>query len=75
MLRFTLPAEDPIELTVHDVRGRLVRRLVGGAVGLGGHEIAWDGRDDAGQAVASGVYFARITQRERTSTIRVVMVR
>lgn len=48
------------ELTVHDVRGRLVRRLVAGELAVGRHEARWDGLDETGQRVPSGIYVARL---------------
>lgn len=47
-------------LTVHDVRGRLVRTLVAGELATGRHEVSWDGNDDSGQRVPSGLYVARL---------------
>jgi hypothetical protein len=47
-------------LTVHDVRGRLVRTLVAGDLATGRHEVRWDGLDDTGQRVPSGIYVARL---------------
>lgn len=47
-------------LTVHDVRGRLVRTLVAGDLATGRHEARWDGLDDTGQRVPSGIYVARL---------------
>lgn len=48
------------ELTVHDVRGRLVRRLAAGELAVGRHEARWDGLDETGQRVPSGIYVARL---------------
>jgi hypothetical protein len=48
-----------IRLEVFDARGRLVRMVHDGQLGAGFHSLPWDGRDDAGRAVASGVYYAR----------------
>lgn len=59
-LRFALPDPGPVTLDVHDLAGRLVRRLAGGSLPAGEHEVIWDGRDDAGRAVASGQYLARL---------------
>ena len=55
------PAGAVVEVTVHDVRGRLVARLPGGRLDTGATTIAWDGRDHAGRAVAAGVYLVRAT--------------
>ena len=59
-LRFALPNPGPVTLDVHDLAGRLVRRLVTGSLPAGEHEVIWNGNDDAGRAVASGQYLARL---------------
>ena len=59
-IEFALPAEGPVRLSVFDSRGRTVRVLVDERVPAGTHAVTWDGRDDAGQALASGVYFHRL---------------
>lgn len=48
-----------LRVTVHDARGRLVRTLVAGSREAGAHDIVWDGNDDGGRRVESGVYFVR----------------
>lgn len=57
---FELKDADQAELVVLDVRGHLVRTLVSGVVEGGVHEVVWDGRDDAGRPVSSGVYRYRL---------------
>jgi hypothetical protein len=57
-IRFDLPRPAAVSLSVYDVVGRTVRTLIAGANHRQGpHSIVWDGRDDRGVAVASGVYF------------------
>ena len=48
-----------VRLEIFDVRGRLVRMLHDGDLAAGTHDLPWNGCDDGGQAVASGVYLAR----------------
>jgi agmatine/peptidylarginine deiminase len=57
---FELKYPGPALLTVIDARGRLVRTLVRGEQTAGTHEVVWDGRDDGGRQVASGVYYYRL---------------
>ena len=45
-----------VQLVVYDVSGAVLRRLVSGWQAPGGHSAAWDGRDEGGQPVASGLY-------------------
>jgi len=56
-IRFDLPRSGTVNLAIHDVRGRLVRTLARSShLAAGRHAIVWDGRNDAGATVASGVY-------------------
>ncbi len=57
---FTLPAPDAVELAVHDLSGRRVRRLAGGRLAAGPHRVEWDGRLEDGRRAAAGVYFVRL---------------
>lgn len=54
---FSLSAQQPVTLRIYDERGRRVAALVDGEVmGAGEHTLVWRGQDEAGRAVASGVY-------------------
>lgn len=55
----SLAGERHVRLTLVDVTGRRVRTLHEGRLGAGRHALAWDGRDDAGAALAPGLYLAR----------------
>lgn len=57
---FDLPAAADVRIRIHDVRGRLVRRLVLRRETPGRHAVLWDGTDDSGQRLASGLYFCRL---------------
>jgi hypothetical protein len=56
-VRFALPGQQWASLAVYDVNGGRVRTLLGQTLDAGSHESAWDGRDDIGSKVPSGVYF------------------
>jgi hypothetical protein len=58
---FSLPRSQDASLRIYDVQGKLVRTLVQGLQAAGRHEVTWQGRDDRGGAVASGLYFYRLT--------------
>ena len=60
-LRFSTPEQTDVQLTIYDVRGRLVRSLANGTRGIGSHVVNWDGRDHAGRSVPTGTYFGRLT--------------
>jgi hypothetical protein len=72
-LEYSLDQGGATDLSIYDVQGRQVRSLVQGTAPAGHHTIDWDGRDDAGTPVASGIYFARL--RSGTGETRVKLVR
>ncbi len=72
---FVLARAGRVELTVYDVHGARVRRLVSGPRPAGRHEVTWDGRDDSGRPVASGVYIARLRSGPATAARRMVLLK
>jgi hypothetical protein len=74
-LRFRLVEGGDFRVSVHDLAGRRVREIATGRLPRGEHVVRWDGRDDTGRPVASGVYLARLRSHGRTATARVVRLR
>lgn len=70
-----VPSRAHVTLAVHDVLGRRVRLLADGVREPGSYAESWDGRDDAGRSVSTGVYFLRTTAAERVATRKVVVLR
>jgi len=75
--RITFHLEGPAhaELRIFDTRGGLVRTLVSGSLDAGAHSERWDGRDDRGRSVASGVYFYRLSARGERLTRRMLLLK
>jgi len=59
-IRFELAHAGGVEITIHDARGRLVRRLVAADLEPGEHALVWDGRDARGTAQSSGLYLYEV---------------
>ncbi len=75
-VRFGVARRGPVSVTVHDVEGRLVRTLLAGKILESGvRNILWDGRDDRGNEVASGVYLCRLRTGAQATTTRMVLLR
>lgn len=70
-----LPRAGKVRVRVHDVRGALVRELVCGSFASGRHEVIWDGRDDAGTPVASGVYFVEARALGEVKLTQITLVK
>lgn len=74
-IRVTLPGDGALRLSLYDASGRLVRALASGHFKAGTHFFVWNGRDQAGRALSSGWYAARLTAGGKTLSRRVMMVR
>ncbi len=76
-ISFTVPGGMNAEHTlgVYDARGRLVRELGRGPVGPGLHEVIWDGRNQAGATVSSGMYLYRLRVDENEQTGKMVLIK
>jgi hypothetical protein len=72
---FDLAKAGPVEVGIYDVRGQLVQKLVSGTMNSGRHGLVWQGRDDAGRAVASGVYFCRLTADGTTQSRKMILAK
>ena len=73
---FTLPATSKVSLKIFNVRGQQVKYLVQDEEHLAGsYTIEWDGKDDFGVPVSSGVYFYRIEAGDRSPTSRELFVK
>jgi hypothetical protein len=72
---FELAASEPVTVRVFDVSGRLVKTLADGPFAGGTHQLQWNGYDNRGTRVASGIYFIRIESRSYTATRRAVMLK
>ena len=75
VIGFSLPDACFVRLGVYDVLGRKVRTLVDGEMSSGSHRVVWDGEDDGGRGVSSGVYVVKLDLGGKVLTRKVVMVR
>jgi len=73
-VRFELPRRERAHVAIYDVRGALVRTLADGVREGGRHELAWDGRGEAGAASGAGVYFCRLTAGGKTLARKLVLL-
>ncbi|MSS72259.1 MAG: T9SS type A sorting domain-containing protein [Candidatus Latescibacteria bacterium] len=74
-IRFSVPEAGLVQLRIYDVAGRVVRMLMAGAQGAGRFQVAWDGTDEAGRRVASGVYFYRLEASGATLTRKMLLLK
>jgi hypothetical protein len=75
-IKFGLPAPDILSLQIYDILGKRIRTLASEVqYDRGYHAIVWDGRDDRGVHVASGIYLLRLTAGNRSDLIKMTLLR
>jgi thiol-disulfide isomerase/thioredoxin len=74
-IAYALPRAGTVSLNVYDVSGRLARTLDSGVKNAGNHQVAWDLRDNSGQAVANGVYLYRLISGNFQSTQKLTVLK
>jgi hypothetical protein len=74
-IRYALPEPSEVEIRVFNVAGELVRVLSEGPEEPGFKSVVWDGTDDAGRSVASGVYFYSVSAGEHSDKRMMVLLK
>ena len=75
-IQYEVPAGGcDVLIEIYDVSGRVVRSLVDGFESEGRREVVWDGRDDSGHELSSGVYFYKLVTPETEMTRKMLLVK
>jgi flagellar hook assembly protein FlgD len=72
---FSLNLDEHCELSIYNINGQLVRKLISGSRNAGTHLVMWDGRDDAGRLLPSGIYLYRLWTRSFSATKKMGFLR
>ena len=75
IIQYDLPRGHEVEIVVYNILGQKVRTLLEEYQRAGRHRVLWDGRDDKGKEVASGIYLYRIKTSEFSQTKKMVLLR
>jgi hypothetical protein len=74
-ISFSLPETGPVNLAVFSVTGQKIRELASGPFPAGRHSVIWDGRDQSGMPVSSGVYLSRLITKKKSTANRMLLVK
>jgi hypothetical protein len=74
-IRFSLEAPQRVSLEIFNQKGQKVRILLDAVLPAGNHLSVWDGRDDNGSGVSSGIYYYRMRSGKFSSTRKMVMMK
>ncbi len=75
VISFALKSRERVTLSVYNILGAKVARLVDDELAVGNYSVYWDGTDERGKPVASGVYFYQLTTPQASQTRKMVMVK
>jgi hypothetical protein len=74
-IHYSIGSPGKVRLRIFDVSGRVVRTLVEEVKGAGEYTVAWDGRNDSGKRLGSGVFFYQLEASEFKSAKKIVIVK
>jgi len=75
VIKYALPTESDVKLTIYNILGQKVKTLVEEHESPGYKTVFWDGKNDEGKVVASGIYFYRIEAGEFTQSKKMVILK
>jgi len=74
-IEYQVPQTAPVRMMVYNILGQQIRTLIDEVRDAGQHRVIWDGRDDAGRPVASGVYFCQMTAGSYRQTRKMTLLK
>jgi len=74
VIKYQIKLDGPVELAVYNLSGEKVRVLVNGARPAGNYEARWNGTDDLGNRVSSGMYIYRLKSGNFTQAKKMVLL-
>lgn len=74
-ISFSLPKQSHVNITVYNLLGQETKTLLNASVTAGEHQVEWDGTDDDGRTVATGIYLYRILADDFTQSRKMVLAK
>ncbi len=74
-IRYQLPNSGKVVVKIYDILGREVKSLVNEKLEAGFHEVTWNGRNNSGRRVSSGVYYYQIRSGEFKQTKKMILMK
>ena len=74
-IRYVLEMDSFVEITIYDLLGNIIKKLVSNQKNIGSHYIAWDGTNDQGKTVSPGIYLYRIDADGYTQTKKMLLLK
>ena len=75
VIEFSLPGRCSVSLIVYNLLGRQVKKLVEGELSAGNHTISWDGTDNSGSEVSTGIYLYRLQTTDYVESRKMILMK
>ncbi|RLC56633.1 MAG: hypothetical protein DRH89_05255, partial [Candidatus Cloacimonadota bacterium] len=74
-IRFAVTNAGNISINIYNIKGEQIKTLVNGVYPVGEHNVVWNGKDNNGKIVSSGVYFYHMLSKEYSSTRKMILMK
>ncbi len=74
-IAYSIPAPGHAVIQIYNIKGQVVRTLLNGNVAAGNHSMVFNGLDDNGNSIASGIYFYRISHNDQSITKKMILMK
>jgi len=74
-IRFSLKDSSPVRINIYNIKGQLIRSLVNNNLTSGNHQIVWNGKDNDGRNVGSGIYLYRMESTGYNKTLKMMLMK
>ena len=75
VIAYNLPRDSKVNLVIYNMLGQEIRTLVDGYQDAGFKSVTWDGRDNSGKQVSSGVYLYTLNSSDYTQSLKMILLR
>jgi flagellar hook assembly protein FlgD len=75
VIRFATKDPGNVKITVYNIKGQVVKTLTNQNYSSGNHQLIWNGKDDKGRSVSSGIYMYRMETPSYTKTMKMMLMK
>jgi len=74
-INYSLKENAKVSINIYNIKGQKVKQLVSDQISVGQHSVIWNGKDDNGKSVSSGIYFYKMQTGRYTSTKKMILIK
>jgi len=74
-IRYSLSNNGPVKIQIYNIKGQLIRNLVNENKKAGNYTVIWNGKDEQGKSVSSGIYFYRMQSSKYSATQKMMLMK